>query len=543
MPKPFPDISLDNVSEKGIDQNPGVQLFGRRFFSEQTTLELLSEMLLVAVSPKRLRNRPQTFTETPFPPPEVLKIPWETPLSYAPKSRLNLKLFAFFGASKLETRHITHRQQLEQLDDSLREHIRVSGDEPDDVIKTLGNLFLGFHGEGLQRTWCAQSFLPMSKSLLAAEVLWNETFAKKNPPDDWHYLLSKYTQYFSVNKHRFLARGGELLYLQLCNALRRDPEEINEWLNKTGYADLLTEDEKNPDKLCYQFNTSFESFLQEVPQTFSQISEFIDRSLDNSETVKFTDYKGEGNERRYTECGWCPEETWQEAYLFAVEISRICKARLGLIDRVELLETACALQVLRTLMWQSARYASNGFLDENPRCKIAVSDPEGESRMVKQISRSTVQAIEKQIFDALRAPEIRENSREDLYPQADKRYGHKLFRTLSKRLRLIVPRRGSGMRFVMNDRILRCLVVSLLPARRISYDSFKNAAEAHYGFVFDERGFCRANQWATGVRTESLEGVSDEWLINMLEESGSLRKLSDSCSLVENRAFAERGEE
>lgn len=537
MPKPFPDISLDNVSEKGIDQNPGVQLFGRRFFSEQTTLELLSEMLLVAVSPKRLGNRPQTFTETPFPPPEVLKIPWETPLSYAPKSRLNLKLFAFFGASKLDTRHITHRQKLEQLDDSLREHIRVSGDEPDDVIKTLGNLFLGFHGEGLQRTWCAQSFLPFCKELLAREAIWRSK--KQQTIKGWQEALNN----FAFNQYVFYARGGELLYLQLCNALRRKPEEINEWLNKTGYADLLTEDEKNPDKLYHQLNTLFESFLQEVPQTFAQIAEFIDRSLDNSETVKFTDYKGEGNERRYTECGWCPEETWQEAYFFAVEISRICKARLDLIDRVELLETACALQVLRTLMWQSARYVSSGFLDEKPRCKIAVSDPEDESRVVKQISRSTVQAIEKQIFDALRVPEIRENSREDRYPEADKRYGHKLFRTLSKRLRLIVPRRGSGMRFVMNDRLLRCLIVSLLPARRISYDSFKNAAEAHYGFVFDEWGFCRANQWATGVRTESLEGVSDEWLINMLEESGSLRKLSDSCSLVENRAFAERGEE
>jgi len=38
------------------------------------------------------------------------------------------------------------------------------------------------------------------------------------------------------------------------------------------------------------------------------------------------------------------------------------------------------------------------------------------------------------------------------------------------------------------------------------------------------------------VDITSFGGATDEWLIKMLQESGALRKLSDSCALVENTA-------
>jgi hypothetical protein len=473
---------------------------------------------------------------------DILRDSWETPLCYAPRSRLNLKLFAFFGASKLDTRHPTHRSKLENLDENLREKIRTDNGDPDEIIKTLENLFLGFHGEGLQRTWCAQSFLPVCKELLSCEAIWKTK--KTQNLSTWQDALKQ----FSFTQHLFLARSGEVLYLQLCNALRQKTEDIQDWLNRTGLNSFLTKDEQDPKVLHKLLNSSLESILNDAPPTFSKLADYIDTKLDGCETVDYSDYKG--NERRYTDCGWCPEETWQEGYLFAVELSRICKAHLDLIDRIELLETTCALQVLRTLVWQSSRYCRYHGSNTNINYKIAISYPEVENRIVKQISRATVKAIEKQIYNALRDSEIKnslsntsDKKPEQHYAEADKKYGHKLFRTLSKRLGFIIPSRGSGMRFILNDRLLRCLMVTLLPARRISYDTFKKTAEAHYGFVFDERGFCKANEWSTGVHTESLEGVSDEWLVKMLEESGSLKRLSDSCSLVENNAFDEQGEE
>ena len=92
------------------------------------------------------------------------------------------------------------------------------------------------------------------------------------------------------------------------------------------------------------------------------------------------------------------------------------------------------------------------------------------------------------------------------------------------------------MRFVLPQRVLRLLVVVLCPKRYLSYESLKQAAKAHYGLVFDEEGLGWANWWATGVTIQSFGHPTDEWLLKMLEEAGALRRLSDSCALIENRA-------
>jgi hypothetical protein len=87
-------------------QNPAIQLYGNRLFSDQTISELLSEFLLVVFSPKRAGDM---VFEMPLPSREQLFTWNNAPLKYAPKARLNLKLFSFLGASRLESRHQTHR--------------------------------------------------------------------------------------------------------------------------------------------------------------------------------------------------------------------------------------------------------------------------------------------------------------------------------------------------------------------------------------------------------------------------------------------------
>ncbi|HPL97492.1 MAG TPA: hypothetical protein PKY71_08105 [Smithellaceae bacterium] len=537
MLKRFPDITLDLFD---TDANPAVRLFGRRFFSDQTTLELLIELLLVAVSPKKTCG--EKFSNM-LPPMELLKRSWIDTLDYAPRAHLNLKLFAFFGASKLDSRHETHRSQLEHLDEELKRRISVNDDTPDNIIKTLENLFLGFHGVGSQRTWCAQSFMPISTGMLAAETIWNETYASRNLPDSWNDVISQYTAYFSVNKHRFLARGGEVLYLQLCNALRIEKDDVEKWLQEKSLANFLTADERNPIWLHTSLGNALNDLMQETPATVSKLAEFIDRVVDK-ETARKTD--GDENNLRWSKCGWCPQETWPESYLFAVEFLRVCRAKMDLMDKIEMLEALCSMQVMRSLTTQASRYQRVATSQTWPACRLAVSDPEGNNKTVKQVSRVTMQAVTKTIYDGLRHPDIFEptpgNMREKLYNEADRRYGHKLFITIGKRIGVIVPRRGAGMRFVLTPPLLRLLIVTLLPGRRLTYDAFKLAAESHFGLAFDEASISRANTWATGVSTATFGGVTDEWLIKMLHEAGALRKLSDSCALVENTAAVDHQE-
>jgi hypothetical protein len=201
---------------------------------------------------------------------------------------------------------------------------------------------------------------------------------------------------------------------------------------------------------------------------------------------------------------------------------------------------ACAMQVLRSLVMQAERRLSGSGADYIPSYRFAISDPEGDITPLRQISRVTLRSTEKMIYDALRAPEIqsriKQADRLKLYHEADRRYGHKLFVNIAKRIGLIIPRRGTGMRFVLNEKMLRFLVITLVPSKRLTYDSFKKYAELHYGLALDEGAISRANKWATGFAIGSFEDKPDEWLQDMLEASGFLRRLSDSCALVENPA-------
>jgi len=550
MPDPFPAIKRELQRRRSEDGNPAIQLFGRRFFSDQTVPELLSEFLLLATSKKRI-GKAIIDKGYVFPDIDVLKNwPMETSLAYAPKSRLNLKLFAFIGASKLETRHKSHRDHYRELLQRIQERITVSGSaDKEEILKTLENLFLGFQRVGGQRTWCAQSFLPIHPEMLAAETIWKAAKARRDNIESWDEI-TEHGNYFQSNQHLFLARGGELLYLQLCNLLRQSPDIIRTWCKDVNAG--LDEREMTPVLLADALSDGLNEAVNSCPSTVGALAKFIDTGAE-PETAKRTDYWK--SEPRYVQCGWCPAETWPESLLFAAELLRLCDATIDPVERIYLLETACAMQVLRSLCAQSARYADNDDTIKQGSGALnyvwAFSDPEGRSDTIKRISRRSVSAIQRLIQKAIRHPDILKNIKEqkqregirwkDPYKEADRRYGHKLFLTLAKRLGMIVPRRGTGARFVLTDHLLRYLVLTTIrPGEIMTYDTFKKQVFQRHGMAFDDehlRGACR---WCGTRPLTTLGDNIDKWLTDMLSSAGMLVKLSDSCSMVENPFTAGR---
>jgi len=532
----FPYNACD---DKSFNSNPAIQLFGNRLFIDQTSTEFLVELLLVVTSVKQADSH---VFSSKLPSREVL-IAWhDTVLKYAPKARLNLKLFSFLGASRLDARHAIHRQHHHELLNTLMSKISMSGSgSKEGVIRTLENLFLGFQGAGGGRTWCAQSFLPISPGLLAGETIWNETEARKTPPPNWSSLTDTLSTYFTMNKHRFLARGGEILYLQLCNALRQSSDNIKGWVKESGIglSSDYNNNEQDPEWLHSQLEQELTGLMTRCPPTMTEIAEFIDSGIE-SETSEKTDMTD--GSPRFVKAGWCPAESWQEGYLFAVDLLRLCKANLDTIDRLSLLESACTMHVLRSLAMQSARYTDSEHPVPWPGYRLAVSAPEEKRLAVKRISQQTAKMMEKQIFQAIRneAKGI-ELPRGDREPdkslnEADRRYAGKLFVGLAKRIGLIVPRRGAGARFVLNDQLLRLLVVTTVPVGgRITFATFKRLVELRHGLVFDADGFNRASEWLNGTGVY-LPSDTDVWLQEMLEAAGLLIHLSDSCALVENPA-------
>jgi len=303
--------------------------------------ELLLELLLVATSSKRIGDHHIADQET-LPGLALLRSwPAGEPLEYAPRARLNLKLFAFINASKLDTRHETHRQHYGDLVNTLAgsEHLVLSGAmEPMDAIKTLENLFLGFQSVGGQRTWCAQAFLPVAKSLLGGETLWNQTDAERAAVREWADVVERFLHFFSFGRHRFLARGGELLYLQLCNALRQDALVVEAWLSAAGVGASAVE--RNPEQLHAGLQQGLADIFRDCPDTVDRLAEFIDSGID-PDTPRMTDSDHQSNRQRFASCGWCPEESWREGILFVIETLRLCRAVIDPIERLELLEIAC----------------------------------------------------------------------------------------------------------------------------------------------------------------------------------------------------------
>ena len=538
MVRQFPPIELQ-TEKNGGDNNPAIRLFGRRFFADQTVSELLLELLLVATSQKVIGDVFFSPTEV-LPTIDLLRSwPRHEPLKYAPKAHLNLKLFVFLGASKLDTRHATHKEHYRELISMLTRKVSVFGGmDSKEVMKTLENLFLGFQSVGGNRTWCAQAFLPISASVIGAETLWNDTEARREGVDNWAEVIEDFSKYFSFGRHRFLARGGELLYLQLCNALRQAPATLEKWFIDVGVGS--SHNERNPDSLHLSLKRSVDGLFNACPETVSKLADFVDSTVESATAMR-TDYDAPPN-RRLTACGWCPEESWQEGILFAIEFRRLCDALVDPVERIELLEILCSLQLLRSLCAQSARYARADSRDNTAAGPLsyvwAVSDPAGEHTAVKQISRRNLNAVQRMIYDALRHPDLRAHSelgKDDMYSEADRRYGHNLFLTVAKRIGLVVPKRGAGARFVFNEKLLRCLVLSVIrPGERVTYDAFKRLLFGHYGIAVDDETVGRSCLWSGTTRLSTLGGSADAWLIEMLEASGMLIRLSDSCSLVIN---------
>lgn len=529
LPRPFPPgLDVD-------DYNPAIRLFGMRFINNQSMVELALEFLALVFSEKRLGQ--SVPFQTAFPSWEQLKEwPDGTELKYKLLTKLTLKLFAFLGSSRVDGRHPVHKRQFEKLYRVMGERIISPDGNPQKAIEYLEDFLRGFRGAGFNRAWCAQSFYPLSPSLMTHETIWNESYVKKQNSDTlgWNYIVDKnmFTKFFSTSKHDFMARGGELLYLQLCNVFHSDASKIEAFGEKMGFS---------PGELNLQ---ELHRALQEnMPNLSGIYTGPLDCLVDFIEDLDPSTRKNTNREQKFLSCKWCPEESWAEGYLFAVELLHLLQAPLDPIERMELFITGCNLQVLRSLCAQSIRYAKELDLPGTPGglgyAWIFSSPDSGLS--LRRASQRNLQVVLGVIQKALRDEELQAWSQNDtkhtlesLNKEADTKYGHKLLLTVGKRLGIIVPQTGQGARFVMTDAILRYLVLTLLaPGQACTYEDFLNRVYMHYGIAVEGDELAKAVKWSGWPANRSVQ-PKDSRLSVMLRAGGFLTELSDACSIVEN---------
>lgn len=519
--------------------NPAIRLFGSRFIKDQTILEYLSELLSVMFSEKWITE--EEIIETPFPSFHDLK-KWSSDarsLRYKPEIKLNLKLLAFLSSSPVSKRHDIHIEHHAKLVDHLEAGIKSNNIEAEEVREAIEVFLQGFHGAGHTRTWCAQTFYPISASLLTQETIFNESKAKRKDLQTWDDSIQNFREFYS-NKRDFLARGGELLYLQLCNALSMPQEDIVSFLEDLG----VDFDEEEMD--LGQLHSSLQNGLIKLKGLYTAP---LDNLVSYIEKLDAKTYELV-NKSNPLVCEWCPRDSWPEGYLFAVELNRLMSAAIDPVDRLELMMVGCALQVLRSICAQSVRYQNTseraGKGGGLGYAWIMSAPSTSAPRQQRLASQRNLQVVQRLIQRALRNDELEKyvkkingsdaNKVKKSYKDADDKYGHKLLVSLGKRLGIIIPRTGAHARFIMTDKVLRYFVLTLLkPGERQTDDEFRKRLYKHYGIAVEGEQFEDALRWSDLSVSDTVKSAGKpSWLSEMLRAGGFLTELSDSHSIVFN---------
>ncbi len=524
-----------NLPNQKEDENPSIQLFGRRFYKDQTPIEYLIEFLLVFTSTKTIGR---TGEELPigFPDMKLLKNwPEGAPLFYFPQARLVLKLFTFLGASKLETRHPCHIAHFTRILSNLCQRVNAPPHlSKESVLKLIEQILLGFVGVAQNRTWCTQTFLPLAPSLIAREAIWKRLQGKEYEAIDWYKAIEQ--GLFTFSNHDFMARGGEVLYLQLCNLFRKvGSKELAAFEKEMGFSD------GEASLLKSRIERGLKELLETAPA--------LDRLgiwIEQADTQTLDILKG-----YLAACGWCPEESWKEGYLFAHEMANICDASIDPIEKVEMLIMCCVLQVLRSLCAQSSRWwkALTSEIQELASpigFTWIVTSLDEKDKALRDASARNFTRLQEMIHGALRSDELTIQDKYDM-KNADEQ-GQDLLAKLGKAIEFVVPRKGPGAHFVLTDFLIRYFVLALIkPGERLTRQSFETCLFKHYGIALQGNLLERAIKWTFGGQPLHAPAIDLGWFEAKLRSLGFLVPLSDAVSLVynpfETTEKTQRGEE
>lgn len=487
------------------------KIFGHRFKQSQSVYEYLLEFLLVLFSEKNLGYDRENgiYKRELF--PDI--IDGRTPINYKPNNNVGLKRFIFFPNSKQESQFEIDKDAYNRHLADMKEKIEI--DSYDSMItkeysiQLLQNLLYGFSAVVENRSWFAQSFLPICKSAVTTEIMGVKT--KRNKV--YKEILSnnkKYYEYvdkiFETNRYNFMCRGGEVYYLHILRGIINYPkfkEKIESGFNK------LINQFKELEKLCSE----------------------IQKNWVNSEEIREDSF-----EVRKT-LGTIPDGfSLREEYTLA-ELSSLLHSDMHPFEKVQVLSNGIILQIIIMCYLQARNISGKdkGYLIFDVNCYKGNSDEE-----IKKIANSSYRDYEQDIFDALYCTvegNIKDNKDEKETISDAINDSVKVYKKIGKQIGIIRPMNDKFIRFTLNEKVLKYLVLSLVkPDTKMTLDRFMNKLFEHYRIVIGPEEFskfCKNDNKYNKLDIIFFEKNKRDFQI-MMKECGFLRELSDSTSIVEN---------
>ena len=507
--------------EKKEDKIPlQSRVFGHRFRGDQTVYEYLLEFLIVAFSEKKRLDKKDDEGKYLYEYPKDNLFPIGLnkleEITFSPNNNVALKRFIFFNKSKLENRYEidkdAYEEHLKLLEDSIifEENNQYIRDERD-AISILQNVLYGFTAVTENRSWFAQSLLPICQSALTAEIMGRDVKNYQGKSSDVFY--QKVDDHFETNRYNFMARGGEVYYLHLLNAINNNlefKESIEEGFKK------ILENFKEFEMLCSKIQDVWNSGIKED-------AEYNSKEYKSKQINKTLGSIPEGFEVR-------EKHTLQE-------LENILKADMHPFEKIDILSVGIILQLIIATHKQSRIQVKR----KTPYMIFDIDCYQGKSNEeVKKLAAENFNSYTQDIIDALHSgyiefkDELKTDISEEKIIKTAIDESIKVYKKIGKNIGIIRPINEKYARFTLDEKILKFLVLSLVkPGTKITFDTFLEKVYKHFSIVIGKEELLKADS-EINESIYSFLDINKNAMQIMLKECGFLRELSDSTSIVEN---------
>ena len=217
----------------------------------------------------------------------------------------------------------------------------------------------------------------------------------------------------------------------------------------------------------------------------------------------------------------------------------LLKSEISKLEKIELLQQLCVMQVLRSLMARSRQLDSDAPTTSNFYGNYAwiVSNRNAlPNEAVRKLSEASFNKSEEIIYRIIRASaKYLGVALEDKdYKQIDK-HSFDVFRKMAKNIEFVVPLTGRNQRFILTPSLIRLFVYSLIkPSERIKLTDFLQRIYAHFGIALEGEQLQEAIAWQLETNQDAIMSVDISWVEEGLKQSGLLIELSDAVSIVVN---------
>lgn len=478
------------------EDNLSIALLGNRVHTDQTLVEYLIEFLLIFTSAKNENGdgkmRFHSLAETT-----------SGKMSYFVALKSALRRFIFYSNSKQESRSKIDTKANNELWD----YLRKTAQNGDDDIDLVHDLLHSYAIITRNRGWYAQALLPVSQSLLLTDL----QGIKKRQKAKWDLFDSQVDNGFDYDKHNFLARGGQVLYLHLLQGLfnsdenGKDDKEIIEKLLRN----ML---------LCSGGEVGL-------------LADYVEREWE-------THRKSEDFKLKLFNMGYIQDDFNIRSDRFVQEIRNFLSCDIHPIARIELLAQGLVLSLLRAMHIVATRRINANA--KEPLWVIDISGMGGTSNIAKLASASYSAAYDSFLSAMSIIFEEKELDKDKRFEilQKGKQNTADIFKNLGKEMKLVVPPRGGHERFSLSEPLARYLVLALIkPGKKVTLNTFLERLYEHFRIVIGPDQYRKAvadGNWQTSENMADYFDMNVRCFQDFLKQCGFLRDLSDATAIVEN---------